>query len=130
MELSESVEMYLETILVLNQRQKEVRAVDIASKMGFSKPAVSRALNRLKAGSLIETDGRGWISLTDKGRMIAASLMHRRHVLTQLLVRLGVDEQTASEDACRMEHQISGRSFEAIENHLKEHAPEAFDPRL
>ena len=130
MELSESVEMYLETILFLVQRQDEVRAVDIASRMGFSKPAVSRALNRLKAGSLIESDDRGLISLTEHGRMIASNLMHRRHILTQLLICLGVDEQTASEDACRMEHQISDRSFEAIENHLKEHAPEVFNPGI
>ena len=121
MTLLESGEMYLETILVLSQKKNAVRSIDVAEYMSFSKPSVSRAMGILKNGGYIEIDTLGHISLTDTGRDVAERIYERHRILAEILVRLGVDEKTATEDACKMEHYISDTSFAAIKEHLKAH---------
>lgn len=110
--------MYLETILILSRRQKTVHAVDIGEYMGFSKPSVSRAMGLLRQGGFAVVAPDGAIELTDSGREIAEKIYERHTILTSLLVSLGVDEITASADACKIEHDISDASFEAIKAHL------------
>ena len=119
MRLQESGEMYLETIYVLSKQGDCVRSVDISEHMGYSKPSVSRAVGLLKAGEYITMDEDGHITLTQSGLEIAEKIMRRHDLLTKLLVSLGVDQQTAAADACKMEHVISDASFEAIHNHMK-----------
>ena len=119
MQLLESGEMYLETILILTIRDQTVRSIDIAKHMGFSKPSVSRAVGRLKEQGYITVDPEGAILLTDSGRAIAEKIYERHRVLSALLMRLGVDEQTAAEDACKIEHDISDITFEAIKRHIE-----------
>ena len=118
MQLQESGEMYLETILILSQRGA-VRSLDVAEYMHFSKPSVSRAVSLLKNGGFIIVDKNGFIELTDAGRGVAESMYERHRLLTSLLTMLGVDEDTAAEDACKIEHDISEKSFEAIKKHVK-----------
>lgn len=120
MQLQESGEMYLETILILSQRGA-VRSLDVAEYMHFSKPSVSRAVSLLKNGGFIVVDKNGFIELTDAGREVADSMYERHRLLTSLLTMLGVDEETAAEDACKIEHDISEKSFEAIKNHVRLH---------
>ena len=119
MHLHESGQMYLETILVLSQKLSAVRSIDIVEHMGYSKPSVSRAVGLLKNGGFITVDADGHISLTDDGREMAEKIYDRHTVITEALVRLGVDPDTAADDACKIEHAISDRSIEAIKNHLK-----------
>ncbi len=114
MQLQESGEMYLETILVLNKQHPPVRAIDISEHMGYSKPSVSRAVGLLKSGGFITVDKDGFIALTEDGQAVAEKIYERHTLLTQFLVRLGVDSETAAEDACKIEHAISDCSFEAI----------------
>ena len=121
MSLLESGEMYLETILVLSQKKNSVRSIDVAEEMSFSKPSVSRAMGILKKGGYIEIDSLGHITLTDSGRAAAERIYERHRILSEILIRLGVDEKTATEDACKMEHYISDTSFAAIKEHLKTH---------
>ena len=121
MSLLESGEMYLETILVLSQKKNAVRSIDVAEEMSFSKPSVSRAMGILKKGGYIEIDSLGHITLTDSGRAAAERIYERHRILSEILIRLGVDEKTATEDACKMEHYISDTSFAAIKEHLKTH---------
>lgn len=118
MSLHSSGEMYLETINILSKKSSNVRALDVAEKMGFSKPSVSRALKRLISDGFIEVDRSGYISLTDKGKNIAEKILERHNILTQMLMSLGIDEKTATEDACKIEHDISDKSFEAIKAHM------------
>lgn len=118
MHLQESGEMYLETIYVLSQSGKPVRSVDVGEYMGFSKPSVSRAVGLLKEGGYVIANAEGHLSLTDEGRDAAEKIFQRHTVLTRLLVELGVDEETAAEDACRMEHVISDMTYEAIRRHI------------
>ena len=113
-DIQESGEMYLETIYVLSQRKKTVRAVDICEEMGYSKPSVSRAVGILKNGGYIEVDKSGHITFTDEGRSRAEKTYERHRVLSEMFMRLGVDEKTATEDACKIEHVISDATFEAI----------------
>ena len=113
--------MYLETILVLSQQKDHVRSIDVAEYMQFSKPSVSRAVGILKNGGYIGIDSFGHISLTDSGREAAERIYERHRILSEILMRLGVDEKTATEDACKMEHYISDTSFAAIKEHLKTH---------
>ena len=114
MRIQESGEMYLETILRLSQTSGHVRAIDVGEEMGYSKPSVSRAMSLLKQGGYIVIDGDGAITLTDAGREIAEKIYARHTLLTNFLISIGVDEETASEDACKMEHSISDASFDAI----------------
>ena len=119
MRLQESGEMYLESILMLTKQQGTVRSIDISLHLGYSKPSVSRAVGNLKKGGYILVDDAGLITLTDTGMEIAQKIFDRHMLLRALLVRLGVDPQTAAEDACKMEHAISDASFEAIIAHIQ-----------
>lgn len=114
MRTNESAEMYLECILELRNEYGEVRSIDIARKTGYSKPSVSRAVGLLKKGGHIEVDGGGYIVLTQSGEAIAEKIFERHRLITEFLVRLGVERETASEDACKIEHVISDESFAKI----------------
>ena len=116
----ESGEMYLETILILGIRKNLVRAVDVSEEMGISKASVSRALAKLKAESYIIVDDNGHIAFTEKGRAIAEKIYERHRVLTEILVAIGVDQEIAAKDACKMEHDISDETFAAMKRHLKQ----------
>ncbi|MGN0682906.1 MAG: metal-dependent transcriptional regulator [Oscillospiraceae bacterium] len=117
----ESKENYLETILILQQRRGEVRSVDIAAEMGFSKPSVSVAMKNLREEGCILVDKNGYITLTERGKEIAERVYERHTVFLEWLTSLGVPEKIACEDACRMEHDISVESFEAIKAFLERH---------
>ena len=121
MALLESGEMYLETIYVLSQSSSHVRAIDVGDYMNFSKPSVSRAIGLLKKDGLVVTDESGGLKLTEAGEKKAKSIYERHTVLTKLFMNLGVDEETATEDACRIEHYISDTTFEAIMAHMKKY---------
>ena len=114
MRLQESGEMYLEAILVLSKEKASVRSIDIGEYMGYSKPSVSRAVGLLKQGGFITITGEGLISLTEEGAEVAQKIYDRHTLLTECLMMLGVDRETAVEDACKMEHNISDRSYAAI----------------
>ena len=119
MQIRESAENYLETILILSQRKGkgEVRSIDIVNELEFSKPSVSVAMKNLRENGQITVDKNGYIRLTDKGLEIAEKMYERHTLLSQWLIKLGVDEKVAVEDACRMEHVISAESFAAIKKH-------------
>lgn len=119
MAIQESREMYLETILVLSKKNNVVRAIDIAEYMGYSKPAVSRALGKLRDDKLILTDRDGYIAFTENGRSLAEKVYQKHVFLTKFIMQLGVDEETASADACRIEHVISDKTFEAMIKHAE-----------
>ena len=119
MNLQESGEMYLETILVLSKKKERVRAIDICEYLDYSKPSVSRALGLLKEGNYVTVGSNGALSLTESGLRIATKIYERHEILTAMLTRLGVSEETADRDACKIEHRISDESFEAIKAHLK-----------
>ena len=116
MRIQESGEMYLESIYVLTKKNGSVRSVDIAEYMGYSKPSISRAMGLLKDGDFIRIDKDGSITLTRAGIAVAEKIYERHTLLSNLLIRLGVSEETAGEDACKLEHAISDESFEAIKN--------------
>lgn len=122
MNLQESGEMYLETIYILSQKSNFVRAIDVGEYMGFSKPSVSRALSLLKNGGYVTVDGLGALSLTKEGREVAERIYERHTLISKGLVLLGVSEETAVADACKIEHDISEESFNAIKNHMKKWA--------
>ena len=115
MRIQESGEMYLETILRLSQQSGHVRAIDVGEEMGYSKPSVSRAMSILKQGGYIVIEADGAIVLTEAGREIAEKIYARHTLITNFLISIGVDKETATEDACKMEHGISDASFEAIQ---------------
>ena len=119
MHLQESGEMYLETILVLSQDHATVRAVDISDEMNFSKPSVSRAVKILKEAKYIKVDDDGSITLTKEGRKIAEKIYERHQVLSEFLMSLGVSEENAVEDACKIEHDISDETFTALKKFMK-----------
>ena len=119
MRLQESGEMYLETIYVLSKTISGVHSIDISEHMGYSKPSVSRAVNLLKSGGYITIDEENHITLTETGLEIAEKIYNRHIVLSKMLMALGVPEDIAVEDACRMEHTISDESFEAIRRHVE-----------
>lgn len=121
MSLHESAEMYLETIYQLSQKKQNVRSVDVAETMGYSKPSISRAVGLLKQGGYLLMDKDGSLTLTETGLEIARKVYERHTILTTILTRLGVSEAVASEDACKIEHVISDETFEAIKRHLSEH---------
>ncbi|MBS6195205.1 MAG: metal-dependent transcriptional regulator [Clostridiales bacterium] len=118
MVLKESGEMYLETIYVLSKTSSTVRSLDIAEYMGYSKPSISRAVGLLRKAEYISVDQFGYITLTDIGKKLAEKIYDRHTTLTKMLMLLGVDEKTAAEDACKMEHTISDKSFAAIKQHI------------
>ena len=115
----ESAEDYLETILVLRNRMGEVRSIDIATEMGFSKPSVSIAMKHFRENGYVTVDENGHIHLTESGLAVAERTYERHLVLTRLLTAIGVDEQTAREDACRIEHDISEQTFTCIKEQLR-----------
>lgn len=119
MQLQESGEMYLETIYLLSRQNPTLRAIDIGEYMGFSKPSVSRAIGLLKTGGYVISDKEGFLSLTPDGLAVAKKIYERHTVLKQFLTSLGVDEETAAEDACRMEHVISDKTLKAIKKHAQ-----------
>ena len=119
MNLQESGEMYLETILVLSKKNAGVRAVDVGEYMGFSKPSVSRALGLLKKGGYVSVDDDGYLSLTELGLDVAGKMYERHKLLLAFLMKLGVSERTASLDACKIEHHLSDESFDAIKRHAE-----------
>ena len=121
MHLQESAEMYLETIYTLSQTKNIVRSIDVVEHMGYSKPSVSRAVGLLKNGGYIVVDRDGLITLTETGLEIAQKIYERHTVLTQLLTRLGVSPEIAAADACKLEHNLSDETFEAIKNHVKQY---------
>jgi Mn-dependent DtxR family transcriptional regulator len=118
MNLQESGEMYLETILILSKKQSNVRAVDVAEYMGYSKPSVSRAIGLLKEGGYVVTDKDSYLSLTELGLQTAEKILSRHKIITEFLIKLGVSPETASSDACKIEHIISDESFSAIKSNL------------
>ena len=120
MSIHESGEMYLETILILSKRMEKVRSIDVVEHMGFSKPSVSRGMKLLREQKLITVDGAGAITLTDAGREIAEKIYERHTFLAKFIAKLGVDEQVAEEDACKMEHVISDETFDALKRHIAE----------
>lgn len=117
--MAESSEMYLENILTLGREQNKIRAIDLSERMGYSKPSVSRALNKLKDEEYILVDQGGYIALTEKGRALAEKIYERHELLSKMLMYMSVDRETALKDACRMEHFISDESIEAIKTFLK-----------
>ena len=121
MHLQESGEMYLETILILSQRQRYVRSVDVADYMHFSKPSVSRAVSLLKQGEYLTVNSDGFLILTEAGREVAEKIYERHQVLTQLLVSLGVNKEVAEYDACKIEHDISDETFLALKRYVRDH---------
>ncbi len=118
MNLHESGEMYLETIYVLSMEKSNIRAIDVGEHMGYSKPSVSRALSILKKDSLVTANSDGFLSLTEEGLKIARKIYDRHTLLTEFLTKIGLDSQTASDDACKMEHAISDTTYLAILKHL------------
>ena len=118
MHLQESGEMYIESIYVLNKKMGNVRSIDICEHLGYSKPSVSRAMSLLKKGGFVESDGNGYLTLTDAGREVAEKMYQRHTILSEFLIQLGVDEETACEDACKIEHHISDVSFNAIKKYV------------
>ena len=119
MNLQESGEMYLENIYILSKTMKNVRSIDVVEYMNFSKPSVSRAIGLLKSGGYVTVDKDGYISLTNIGLDVAEKIYERHNILTALLVKLGVSQETATADACKIEHVISDESFNAIRRTLE-----------
>ncbi|HIV34699.1 MAG TPA: metal-dependent transcriptional regulator [Candidatus Blautia intestinigallinarum] len=120
LKIQESAENYLETILIISLRQEHVRSIDIVNELDFSKPSVSVAMKNLRLNGYIKMDTSGYITLTEAGREIAEKIYERHTLLSKWLVRLGVDPEIASKDACRIEHVISSESFDAIKRHTKD----------
>ena len=119
MKARESAENYLETILVLSREGNPVRAIDIVHELDFSKPSVSVATKKLRESGYIDIDGDGYITLTDEGQVIAESMYERHMLISDWLIFLGVDKKTAVNDACRMEHAMSEKSFSVIKHHIE-----------
>ena len=120
MNIYESAEDYLERILILHEKQEKVISLDIANSLGYSKPSVSHAMKNLRENGYIIVEGNGNIVLTDKGLEIAKRVYEKHVIISELLVRLGVSESVALSDACKIEHDLSEESFEAIKKHIKE----------
>ena len=120
MRLQESGEMYLEAIYVLSKTRTMVRSVDVSEYLGYSKPSVSRAVGLLKNGGYITVENDGGLVLTESGREMAEKIYERHTLLTRLLVRMGVSEEVAAADACKLEHAISDESFRAIKEYTKD----------
>lgn len=121
MHKNESAENYLETILVLSKKLRVVRSVDVANELGYKKSSISIAMKHLREKNHITVSSEGYIDLTESGLAIAEMILERHEILTKVLTSLGVSEDIASEDACRIEHVISQESFDAIKHHIKGH---------
>ena len=121
MTIYESAEDYLERILILSEQMEFVRAIDIVNDMGFSKPSVSIAMKKLQMNSYIKVGEKGHITLTKEGEKIACRIYERHLVLTKVLMDLGVPEEIAKQDACKIEHDLSDASFDAIKKHIKDY---------
>ncbi|HZK25916.1 MAG TPA: metal-dependent transcriptional regulator [Thermoclostridium sp.] len=119
MSIQESGEMYLETILILSRKKANVRSIDVANRLDYRKSSVSVAMKKLRESGYIAMSDEGYITLTDAGRHIAESMLERHNVISDWLITLGVEEEIAIEDACRVEHVISSESFEAIKKHVE-----------
>ena len=119
MALHESAEMYLETIYLLSQQRQSVRSIDVAEHMGYSKPSISRAMGLLKQGGYVAVDEDGFLRLTETGLAVAQKVFERHTIVSRFLMKLGVDEATAVEDACKIEHVISDASLAAIKAYLE-----------
>ena len=119
MKILESAENYLETILILHKRNGSVRSIDIVNELDYTKPSVSIAMKHLRENGLIEMDRAGYITLLDSGREIAERMYERHTLLSKWLISIGVSSETASEDACRIEHVLSAESFDAIKKHAE-----------
>ncbi len=117
MEIHESSEDYLETILILKERTGQVRSIDIATEMNYSKPSISVAMKKLRENGYIEVDKDGFITLTDSGYEIASSIYDRHKLLTKFFISLGVDAEVAAVDACKIEHDLSEETFQKIREH-------------
>lgn len=120
MKIQKSAEDYLEMMLMLQEKHGYIRSIDIAEELGVKKPSVSYATKRLKENGYITMDSDSLISLTDKGMEIASRMYERHKRLTELLIMLGVDPEIARKDACRIEHDLSNESFEAISRHVRQ----------
>lgn len=123
MHIYESAEDYLETILILKQEKGQVRSIDVAHRMNFSKPSVSRAMSLFRENGYITMDKEGWITLTDSGLEIASQIYERHQCLTDWLTALGVSPEVAAADACRIEHDISDETFEKLKVHIRNQMP-------
>ena len=123
MALHESAEMYLETIYSLSKANASVRSIAVAEALGYSRPSVSRAVGLLKNDGYLTMDKDGFLALTQKGTAVAEKIYERHTILTAALMALGVDKETAAEDACKIEHDISDRSFDAIKKHMNTYMP-------
>ncbi len=117
--IHESGEIFLQTILILSAENSHVRSIDVSEYMGFSKPSVSRAIGILRNGGYVEMDKDGYLTLTDLGLSVAQKVYDRHNIITDFLISIGVSEETAASDACKIEHHISDESFEAIKNFIK-----------
>lgn len=118
MQIQESGEMYLESIVILSERLENVRAVDVANFTGYSKPSVSQALSILKSNDLIQVADNGYITLTRAGSELADKVYEKHRVLTQFFLKIGVSDETAERDACRIEHVISDETFEKLRDYI------------
>ena len=123
MEIHESAEDYLETILILKERSGQVRSIDIATEMNYTKPSISVAMKKLRENGYIEVNKDGFITLTASGYEIASNIYNRHKVLTDFFISLGVDQKVAAEDACKIEHDLSDETFEKIREHAEKTAP-------
>ena len=123
MSMHESAEMYLETIYTLSLNSNSVRSIDVAEALNYSRPSVSRAVGLLKKDGYLKMDEEGFLTLTEEGRALAERIYERHTVLAAALEALGVDKETAAEDACKIEHDISDRTFDAIKAHMKTYMP-------
>lgn len=122
MTVHESGEMYMEAVLVLSKKNSFVRSIDVAEYLGYSKPSVSRAMGILRSGDYLTIDKDGGITLTEKGLAVAEMIYERHTLLTELLIQLGVPADIAAADACKVEHDISPETFNAIKRHVNRHA--------
>ncbi|MCI7703765.1 MAG: metal-dependent transcriptional regulator [Clostridiales bacterium] len=125
MAVSEAIENYLETIYILSQQQNEVHAIDICSYLSYSRPTVSIVLRQMREHGLVTVNEDNHIFLTEEGHRIASRIFERHEVLTQMLTQLGVSHETAVRDACKIEHDLSDETFEAIKRHMEEHGAES-----
>lgn len=121
MAVSEAIENYLETIYILSEQQNEVHAIDICSYLSYSRPTVSIVLRQMRESGLVTVDEDNHVHLTEEGRAIATHIYERHTILSQLLMRLGVTKETALHDACKIEHDLSDETFEAIKKHYQAH---------